>query len=256
MLIPVECSHLDLTARNTEDLQAQLARLAVRREQGLHKSFQALKLRNPFERLEQKISTDAGKRTVVCLLVDEIQNVTEASAGAVQLLHTRSFAPPVLPIYAGLDDAVDRLRTVCGISRLSDEARMPMGPLRENASREAAKKLFEKYHVRADEGARAAWTAAIDAEALDFAQHLHVSPEGPPRACSRNTRGTAQAEDAPEVRRRARAARETVLQLEDRGHRRVPRGGDARRGPQSDASKHTGEQKRPDRVGKGAHAQA
>ena len=255
VLIPVECSHLDLTARNTEDLQAQLARLAVRREQGLHKSFQALKLRNPFERLEQKISTDAGKRTVVCLLVDEIQNVTEASAGAVQLLHTRSFAPPVFPIYAGLDDAVDRLRTVCGISRLSDEARMPMGPLRENASREAAKKLFEKYHVRADEGARAAWTAAIDAEALDFAQHLHVSLKAASSVLTEHE-GTAQAEDAPEVRRRARCGERSVLQLEDRGHRRVPRGGDARRGPQSDASKHTGEQKRPDRVGKGAHAQA
>ena len=215
VLIPVECSHLDLTARNTEEVQAQLARLAVRREEGLHKTFQALlkdagqalKLRNTFERLEQKISEEAGKRTVVCLLVDEIQNVTEASAGAVQLLHTRSFAPPVLPIYAGLDDAVDRLRTVCGISRLSDEARMPMGPLRENASREAAKKLFEKYRVRADEGARAAWTGAIDAEALDFAQHLHVSLKAASSVLTEHE-GAAQAEDAPEVRRRARAARE------------------------------------------------
>lgn len=215
VLIPVQCSHQDLTARNSKELQAQLAELAIEKKEGMHKTFQALaddlgqrlKLRNTFERLQQKISEDAGKRTVVCLLVDEIQNVTEASADAIQLLHARSFAPPVLPIYAGLDDAVDRLRTVCGISRLSDEARMPMGPLRENASREAAKKLFEKYRVRADEGARAAWTAAIDAEALDFAQHLHVSLKAASSVLTEHE-GIARTEDAPEVRRRARAARE------------------------------------------------
>ena len=215
VLIPVRCSDLDLTARNTEDLETQLAKFAMRRKEGLHETFQALlkdagqalQLGNTFERLQQKISNDAGKRTVVCLLVDEIQTVTKESAPAIRLLHTRSFSPPVLPIYAGLDDSVDRLRTVCGISRLSDEARMPMGPLRENASREAAKKLFEKYRVRADEGARAAWTAAIDAEALDFAQHLHVSLKA---ACGVliASGGTARAEDAAEVKHRARAARE------------------------------------------------
>ena len=88
VLIPIECSHQDLTARNSKDLQAQLAELAIEKKEGLHETFQALlkdagqalKLRNTFERLEQKISSDAGKRTVVCLLVDEIQNVTEASA--------------------------------------------------------------------------------------------------------------------------------------------------------------------------------
>ena len=215
VLIPVQCSHQYLTARNSKELQTQLAELAIEKKAGRHKTFQALaddlgqtlKLRNTFERLQQKISEEAGKHTVVCLLVDEIQNVTEASAAAVQLLHTHSFTPPALPIYAGLDDAVDRLRTVCGISRPSDEARMPMGPLRENASKEAARKLFDKYRIKADEDARAAWTAAIDAEALDFAQHLHVSLKAASSVLSGHD-GTAQAKDAPEVRHRAHAARE------------------------------------------------
>ena len=143
VLIPIECSHQDLTARNSKDLQAQLAELAIEKKEGMHETFQAvlkdagqaLKLRNTFERLEQKISSDAGKRTVVCLLVDEIQNVTEASAPAVQLLHTRAFSPPVLPIYAGLDDSVDKLEKVCAISRLAANARMTMGKLPEHAAR-------------------------------------------------------------------------------------------------------------------------
>ena len=215
VLIPIECSHRDLTARNTEDLETQLARLAVRREQGLHKTFQALlkdagqalKLQNTFERLEQKISTDAGKRTVVCLLVDEIQNVTEASAPAVDLLHTRSFSPPVLPVYAGLDDSVEKLEKVCGISRLAANAHMMMGTLREGATTEATKQLFEKYRVRSDTGARATWAQAIDEAALDFAQHLHVALQA---ACGVliASGGTARAEDATQVKTGARAARE------------------------------------------------
>ena len=224
VLIPVQCSHQDLTARNSKELQAQLAELAIENKEGMHKTFQALaedlgerlKLRNTFEQLQQKISEEAGKRTVVCLLVDEIQNVTETSAAAVQLLHTRSFTPPVIPVYAGLDDSVDRLHTVCGISRLSHKARMPMGPLRENESREAAKKLFEKYRVRGEESARAAWTAAIDAEALDFAQHLHVSLQAASSVLTEHE-GAAQAEDASEVRRRAHAARERFYASKIRG---------------------------------------
>ena len=215
VLIPVPCSNLDLTARNTEDLEAQLARFAIRRKERLHETFQALlkdagqapKLRNTFERLEQKISSDAGKRTVVCLLVDEIQNVTEASAPAVQLLHTRSFSPPVLPIYAGLDDSVDKLEKVCAISRLAANARMTMGKLPEHAATEAADLLFEKYRVRSDAGTRAAWAQAIDKEALGFAQHLHVALQA---ACAVLVArgGTARAEDAGEVKTRAHAARE------------------------------------------------
>ena len=215
VLIPVQCSHQDLIARNSKELQTQLAELALEKMEGMHKTFQALagdlgerlKLRNTFERLQQKISKDAGKRTVVCLLVDEIQNVTEASAAAVQLLHTRAFSPPVLPIYAGLDDSADRLKRICRISRLSANAHMTMGALREHAAKEATTRLFEKYRVRSDETARAAWAEAIDQEAFDFAQHLHVALQA---ACGVLTAsaGTARAEDAPEVKRRARAARE------------------------------------------------
>ena len=215
VLIPVECSDLDLTARNSKELQAQLAELAMEKKEGLHETFQALlkdagqalKLRNTFERLEQQISNDAGKRTVVCLLVDEIQTVTEASAAAVQLLHTRSFSPPVLPIYAGLDDSIDRLQRIGRISRLSANAHMTMGALREGCATEATERLFEKYRVRSDTGSRSAWAQAIEEEALDFAQHLHVALQA---ACSMliDSRGTARAEDAAEVKRRARAGRE------------------------------------------------
>ena len=215
VLVPIEYSHQDLTARNSKDLQAQFAEVAIEKKERTHRTFQALlkdagqalKLRNTFERLQQKISTDEGKRTVVCLLVDEIQTLTEASAPAVQLLHTRSFSPPVLPIYAGLDDSVDKLEKVCGISRLRATARMTMGTLREHAAKEATEMLFEKYRVRSDTGARATWAQAIDEAALGFAQHLHVALK---TACSVFIArgGTARAEDATQVKTGARAARE------------------------------------------------
>ena len=215
VLVPVQCNHQDLTARNSKELQAQLAELAIEKKEGLHETFQALlddlgqrlNLPNTFERLERKITEDSRKRTVVCLLVDEIQNVTEASAPAVQLLHTRAFSPPVLPIYAGLDDSVDRLKRTCQISRLSANAPMTMGALREGAATEATERLFEKYRVESDTGSRAAWAQAIKEVALDFAQHLHVALQA---ACGVlvASRGTARAEDAAEVKRRAHAARE------------------------------------------------
>ena len=215
VLIPMECSHQDLTARNSMELQTQLAELAIEKRKGLHKTFQAfaddlgqrLNFRNTFERLERKITEESRKRTVVCLLVDEIQNVTEANAPAVQLLHTRAFSPPVLPIYAGLDDSVDTLDKVCGISRLSANALITMGTLPGHAAKAATERLFEKYRVRSDAGARAAWAQAIDEEALGFAQHLHVALQaayGVLTACG----GTARAEDAAEVKRRAKADRE------------------------------------------------
>ena len=215
VLIPVECSHQDLTARNSKELQAQLAEFAMEKKEGLHKTFQALaddlgqrmKLRNTFERLERRITEESRKRTVVCLLVDEIQNVTEASAPAVQLLHTRAFSPPVLPIYAGLDDSADKLEKVCGISRLSANAHMTMGALPGHAATEATARLFEKFRVRSDAGGRAALAQAVDEEALGFAQHLHVALQA---ACGVlvASGGTARAEDAAEVKRRARAGRE------------------------------------------------
>ena len=228
VLLPIPCSDLDLTARNSKELQAQLAALAIEKKDGLHESFQALlndagqwlKLPNTFKRLEQKISKDAGKRTVVCLLVDEIQTVTEASARAIRMLHTESFSPPVLPIYAGLDDSVDRLQSIGRISRLSASAHMTMGALREGCAIEATERLFEKYHVRSDTASRSAWAQATEEEALDFAQHLHVALQGACRVLI-DARGIARAEDAAEVKRRARAGRERFYASKMRNIARV-----------------------------------
>ena len=216
VLIPVQCNHQDLTARNSKELQAQLAELALEKTEGMHETLRAiaqdlgqkLKLESTFGHLEKKIRHDKQRGTVVCLLVDEIQNVTEASALATQLLHTGAFSPPVLPVYAGLDDSVDRLQTVCRISRLSAKGRMTMGKLRENAAREAASMLFKKYNVRGEPAAQSAWAKAIDEEALDFAQHLHVSLQA---ACTVlvEREGLARVADAAEVKLRARAARES-----------------------------------------------
>ena len=138
-LIPVVCSHYDLTPGNSKELQTQLAELAVKKERKLH----------------QAPTNDADKHPVVCLLVDEIQTVTEASAAAIRMLHTQSFSPPVLPIYAGLDNSIDRVQRIGRISRLSANGHMTMGALRKGCATEATERLFEKYRVRSDTSSRA-----------------------------------------------------------------------------------------------------
>ena len=214
-LIPVPCNHQDLSATDSRELQAQIGALALEKKGGLDKTLQALasdlgtklKMEKTLGALEARVAEGSGKRTVVCLLVDEIQNVTGASAAAMQLLHTHAFSPPVLPVYAGLDDSAEQLERVCGISRLGTNAQMTMGALRENSAREATQLLFEKYRVRSTGKAQAAWKEAIEKEALAFGQHLHIALQA---ACTVLTAagGEAHAQDATEVKQRARAARE------------------------------------------------
>ena len=214
VLIPVKCTHHDLTAPNPKALQTLLAELVIKTMEWLRWRLDAVtddqekrNIESQLRRLERTTREEADKRTVVCLLVDEIQTVTEASARTMQMLHTRAFSPPVLPVYAGLDDSVDRLETVCGIARLAANARMTMGAMRAQSAREATAELFEKYRIRSDPATRERWAEAIEAEACDFAQHLHLALQG---ACSiaMARGGTARAEDADEVKRRAREARE------------------------------------------------
>ena len=203
----------------------------------------------------RRSATDARKRTVVCLLVDEIQTVTEASAPAVQLLHTRSFSPPVLPIYAGLDDSVDKLE-----NGMRDLAPVRRGPNADGpAARERVKGGSQEAVREVPRQSRRRRTRRVDRRDRRRGARLRPAPARQPEGRlerAHGTRGGRTGRGRPGGTPPRTRGERTVLQLEDRGHRRVPRGGDARRGPQSNASKHTGEQKRPDRVGKGAHAQA
>ena len=42
VLIPMECNHHDLTARNSKELRAQLAEVAIEKKERMHRTFQAL----------------------------------------------------------------------------------------------------------------------------------------------------------------------------------------------------------------------
>ena len=215
VVIPVRCNRRDLTARNSDELEAHMTRLAMRRKEGLHKTVQALLkdagpalgLANTFQRLEEKINDKTNRSTVVCLLVDEIQNVTEANAPAIETLHTHSFSPPVLPVYAGLDNSAQRLKEVCGISRFAANAHMTMGALRKHAGAEATDELFREYRVRGDAATRLAWGETIEKVSLGFPQHLHVALQAACTVLIENE-GHAHPEDMDEVEKRALTARE------------------------------------------------
>ena len=215
VVIPVRCALEDLTAQDSETLQAQVEKRAREGRGGQPGILEALlkdgahnaKLENTFRAVAYQIKRDSGRNTVVCLLVDEIQNVDQRNRNAVHLLHTYGFSPPILPIYAGLNTSIEQLEKVCGISRPADNARMTMGPLGKDAAEEATKKLFEKYRIAADRAVQSAWSRAIDEEALGFAQHLHVTLKA---ACSvlLERDGIPSVKDVGRLRALARAARE------------------------------------------------
>ena len=256
VLIPVPCNHQDLTATDSRELEAQIGALALEKKGGLDKTLQALasdlgtklKMEKTLGQLEARVAEGSGKRTVVCLLVDEIQNVTGASAAAMQLLHTHAFSPPVLPVYAGLDDSAEQLERVCGISRLGTNAQMTMGALRENSAREATQLLFEKYRVRSTGKAQTAWKEAIEKEALAFGQHLHIALQA---ACTvlAAAGGEAHAQDATEVKQARTRGQRALLRVEDDRRRGRARGRGARRGAQGDACENKSDERTPDEVG-------
>ena len=153
VLVPALCTHHALGARNEDELKAQLAKLAIENKGGGHKILQTLaaevgkklKVEETLKRLEEKITKDWGRRTVVCLLVDEIQNVTDENRVALELLHTRSLSPPVLPIYAGLDDSVEQLQRVGAdltpVGRSTHDDGAAARERRERSSRAAVRQL-------------------------------------------------------------------------------------------------------------------
>lgn len=119
-----------------------------------------------------------GKRQArpVCLLIDEAQNAEPAHREVVSRLHEGAYDLPVLPVFAGLNDTEDALRR-CGVSRLSNRARMPLGRLAENEAAEAVDSLFDRCRVSGASDELTRWRSAIASDSLGFPQHLHAGME-------------------------------------------------------------------------------
>ena len=112
---------------------------------------------------------DRVRARPVCVLIDEVQTVEPAHGEVLRKLHGGDYGLPVLPVLAGLnntEEALDR----CGISRLSDEAQIPLRPLAESEATEAVQSMLETYRVSGSSGELVHWRTEIAADSLGFPQ--------------------------------------------------------------------------------------
>ena len=113
-----------------------------------------------------------GDRAVV-LLVDEAQHVSKRNRGMLRKLHQGLAGLPVLPVFAGLNDACDRIQDQTS-TRLATGARIQLDRLAQEDSREAVERMIERYGLPADTKPGERWIDAIVDDALGFPQHLHA----------------------------------------------------------------------------------
>ena len=190
-IIPVEVNLNPL--RTDQDLNQQIAN-AIKEEQsptrvileafgsalldnlgktiGIPESFTS-KLRTIGKQIMQHTKTVP----VVCMLIDEIQTATEANGSILRQLHTQKFSPPILPVFAGLSNAPSVLDDI-GISRLSDEAHIPLGRLPQEHAQQAILQLFGQYHVQGSHKNKAELARFVAMNSQGFPQHLHVGLKG------------------------------------------------------------------------------
>ena len=159
-----------------------------------------------FEAARRAFFEDKAKARPICVLVDEAQCVAGDLHGAtLRKLHKGDYKLPILPVFAGLGDTEDALAD-CGISRLSDEARMPLGLLSETDAGRAVEDMFRAYRIAGEADELAAWKAAIARDSGGFPQHLHIGMKAAAAALL-ETGGVARREGLGHARASASAAR-------------------------------------------------
>lgn len=142
----------------------------------------------------------------VCVIVDEVQNAGPEHRPGASALQTGTLDLPILPLYAGLNDSFDALRTA-GISRLARNATVHLGLLSREEAREAVETLLGRYHVvKGGSDERVRWIDAVAADSAGFPQHLHIGMQEVARVLA--DRGMVlDSEGLDEARRRAAEGR-------------------------------------------------
>ena len=163
--------------------------------------FKLSNVLNAVRRIDRK---SPARMRPVCVVVDEVQTLKPQYEAGLTALHSGVFDLPILPLYAGLNDSIDALRSA-GISRLARNAAVRLGLLSREECREAVEALFDIYQVVGAADERERWIKAISADSADFPQHLHAGMQEAGVLVERS--GNLDAEGLGEARRRAAAAR-------------------------------------------------
>ena len=147
----------------------------------------------------------------LCLLVDEIQEVTKEHGNTFQTLHQGKHGLPIITVVAGLGDSSEKLREA-GMSRLTGENLRVLGPLPPDEVHACVQEMFERCRVVRDSGQLEDLAADIAERTEGWPQHVRTDTAAL-FAGLEQTKGILKDVDWKAYRRQADAFREKSYSL-------------------------------------------
>ncbi len=152
----------------------------------------------------------------LCLMVDEVQGLTQHQAALLRPLHLAGDGLPIVPVLAGLASSQEALAKQGGISRLSTGAVHTLGRLDAGQAAEAVRRMLARFHIGAEDAETERWAALLEHDSDRWPQHLQNAMRALGEGLLK-AGGVLSAVDETAVLRRAQAWR-----LESYRQRRSP----------------------------------
>ena len=152
----------------------------------------------------------------LCLMVDEVQGLTQHQAALLRPLHLAGAGLPIVPVLAGLASSQEALVKQGGITRLSTGAVHTLGRLDAGQAAEAARRMLSCFRIEAEDAEAERWAALLERISDRWPQHLQNAMRALGEGLLK-AGGVLSAVDETAVLRRAQAWR-----LESYRQRRSP----------------------------------
>ena len=108
----------------------------------------------------------------LCLLVDEVQTLTEHQGALIRPLHLAVDGLPIVPVLAGLATSQERLARQGGISRLSMGSVYTIGCLEPGQAAEAVRRMLDSFRIDAEDEDAERWAGLLERISDCWPQHL------------------------------------------------------------------------------------
>ena len=159
-------------------------------EIGLFVDIQLEDLRS-ISALTQRVRSEAerqgsAKGTKIVLHMDEAQVVEASAQPGLLMLHTRGLGVPCICVLTGLGHTADRLSSIAGLSRLSSDAVVNMGPMSEDECAESTRMILDACRTHGGDDEKRQAAASVAGLSRGWPQHLHGAQSALCREMLRN----------------------------------------------------------------------